>query len=65
MNIEILNHNAKQALSMAYDTFEKEEFMNRLFVYISSSIDLAAQRERLYNATTQQANNLIKKEPKI
>lgn len=47
MNIEILNHNAEKAIEYAYDTFDKEEFLTRLYDFIRSSVDTAIQIERL------------------
>ena len=61
MNEVILNSNAKRAIEVAYDTFPKDEFLCRLYDYIRSSLDLAVQQEKLYQAIQKSGIEVTKK----
>lgn len=62
--MEILNHNAKKAIETAYEIYEKEEFLSRLYDYINSSMDLARQEEQFYDKVKRVAIRLNEKKEK-
>lgn len=44
--MEIMTDSAKHCIEIAYDSFKKEEFLNRIYSFIEESVDLAVRKER-------------------
>lgn len=61
MSIITLDHNGRSAIEWAYDNFEKEEFLERLYEYINTQISLTQQECRLEQAKYNNERRLDRK----
>lgn len=57
--MEIFNDNAKTRISLAYDLFKREEFLDRLFKFLTDSEELILEHERRKQAAENLCNKII------
>lgn len=55
----VFNETAKTRISLAYDLFKREEFLDRLFKFISESEQLILENERRKQAAEDLCNKII------
>lgn len=56
----VFNETAKTRISLAYDLFKKEEFLDRLFEFITESEQLILEHERIKQQAEDLCNRIIK-----
>ena len=61
---ELFHESSRNCIELAYDSFDKKEFLKRLYSYIESTIELAAEVEannfKIMNSDHQERINLVK-----